>query len=150
MHLPNDRVSNCAIHVERIAETVNGLRIPLVRVIGCGRGCAVALPSSALLTTVECITVIAVILSAPVLTDSCTASYTNGSSITFQWSPASSTTGVTYYLFNGSTVIASTKATTVTIPNLSAGAYYTYSLYAYTNDRNLSSGAVTCFSWTGE
>jgi hypothetical protein len=151
LHSPNDRVSNCASDVEAI----DSRRINFGILYGNGKlklseVLAVTLPASALLTTVECFSVIAVTCSAPILTDSCKAVSTSASSITFSWSPASSTTGVTYNLLNGTTVIASTATTTVTIGSLTAGAYYVYSLIAYTNGSNSTSSAVSCYCWTGE
>jgi hypothetical protein len=128
-------------------EAINELRQPSsVKVFGA----AVALPSTALLTTVEGFTVMAVICLAPILADSCKAVSTNASSITFAWSRASSATGITNDLLNGTTVIARTATTTVTIGSLTAGAYYVFSLYAYTNGSNSSSSAVSCYCWTGE
>lgn len=107
------------------------------------------MPSTAPLTTAQCFTLIAVISSAPILSGSCTASSPTSSSITFSWSPATPDTGVTYYLVNGTTIIARTS-TTATISNLSPGTFYVYSLTANTNGSNSNSSVVSCYGWTGE
>jgi hypothetical protein len=88
--------------------------------------------------------------SAPALDVGCWAVSSSASSISFTWSPATSSADVTYYLMDGTTVLANKTTTSATVNNLAAGATYSYSLFASTNGSDSTSESVSCTGWTGE
>jgi hypothetical protein len=91
-----------------------------------------------------------VLASAPALNVSCWAVWSSASSISFEWSPATSSADVTYYLTDGTTVLANTTTTSATVYDLAAGANYSYSLFASTSGSDSTSESVYCTGWTGE
>jgi hypothetical protein len=91
-----------------------------------------------------------VLVSAPALDVGCWAVSSSASSIGFMWSPATSSADVTYYLMDGTTLLASTTTTSATVHDLAAGANYSYSLFASTSGSESRSESVSCTGWTGE
>jgi hypothetical protein len=91
-----------------------------------------------------------VFASAPLLNDSCAAVSYSETSVSFTWWPATSAADVTYYLSDGTAVLANSTTTSATVDNLAAGAEYTYWLYAIASGSNSTSQSVSCTGWTGE
>lgn len=89
-------------------------------------------------------------VSAPILNDSCRVVSWTARSITFTWSSAKSVANIVYHFSTGTSVVASTTATSATIDNLAIGSNYSFTLYATTRGPVSTSNSVICSGSTGE
>ena len=92
------------------------------------------------------------LVPAPTLTGSCTAIWSNATSISFTWPSASSAVGVTYNLTDTTTgsVLSSGDQTSAAIGGLASGMNYTFFLSPWTRGQSTTSQSISCSGWTGK